>query len=840
MVDFKKHLAGKKVQKPVDPIALYDSLDRAHDKGPLRPAQIAVLKDWFAERQGTRDIIVKLHTGQGKTLIGLLMLQSRLNASMGPALYLCPNNFLIGQTCEQAKQFGIATCKAEPELPDAFLNGERILVTSVHKLFNGLTRFGLKKKTVGVGCLLMDDAHACSDIIRDACRIRIQSDEPAYAALKALLAEDLEQQGMGTYADICNNKRDAFLPIPYWAWISHKGEVAHILSANADRESIKYTWPLLKDMLGLCQGVISGAAIEIEPYVPPLVAFGTYWEAPHRIFMSATVTDDAFLVKGLQLTPETILNPLTYVKERWSGEKMVLLPSLIHEDLDREWIVNAFAPPNIKRRNGGVVALAPGFNWTKDWEKYGASVAKKETVAVAIEVLREGNYENALVLANRYDGIDLPDDTCRILIFDGKPFSESLVDLYQETCRPNSEATLMRTIRTVEQGMGRSVRGEKDYSVIIIIGADITRLVRDKTSRRFLSPQMQTQIEIGLQITEMSRQEIDGGEKPTAAFTGLIRQCLGRDDEWKAFYVEQMEKVKPAGANEHLLRTFAAELEAEQSYASGDYATASKKLQALLDSGKFDREDKAWYLQEMARYHYESNRPESQRLQIAAYKAYRLLLKPSSGVTVAQLTLISQGRMERIAKWVQKFEDYTQLHIALSEILGRLVFGTKADKFEQALDEISPALGFVGERPDKEWKEGPDNLWALDDRHYILWECKSEVDVKRTEINKREAEQMNRSSAWFEKHYASMDVKRVMIHPAYMVSSASAFTHVVEVMRENELRRFVKQVRDFFKSFEGLAFQDLSTAHIQQLVDAHGLSIPKLLSEYTKKVKNLF
>ena len=33
MVDFKKHLAGKKVQKPVDPIALYDTLDRAHDIG---------------------------------------------------------------------------------------------------------------------------------------------------------------------------------------------------------------------------------------------------------------------------------------------------------------------------------------------------------------------------------------------------------------------------------------------------------------------------------------------------------------------------------------------------------------------------------------------------------------------------------------------------------------------------------------------------------------------------------------------------------------------------------------------------------------------------------------
>ena len=55
--------------------------------------------------------------------------------------------------------------------------------------------------------------------------------------------------------------------------------------------------------------MVSGGAIEIEPYISPLDAFGTYWNAPHRIFMSATVTDDAFLVRGLQLSPKTITIP---------------------------------------------------------------------------------------------------------------------------------------------------------------------------------------------------------------------------------------------------------------------------------------------------------------------------------------------------------------------------------------------------------------------------------------------------------------------------------------------------------------------------------------------------
>ena len=137
MVDFKKRLAGKKVEKPVDPVKLYDTLDRAHDKGPLRPSQLSVLHEWYANHQAQRDVIVKLHTGQGKTLIGLLMLQSRLNASNGPALYMCPDNFLIDQTCEQARQFGIATCKADPDLPDNFLNSEKILVSRCRSCSTG-------------------------------------------------------------------------------------------------------------------------------------------------------------------------------------------------------------------------------------------------------------------------------------------------------------------------------------------------------------------------------------------------------------------------------------------------------------------------------------------------------------------------------------------------------------------------------------------------------------------------------------------------------------------------------------------------------------------------------
>jgi hypothetical protein len=300
-----------------------------------------------------------------------------------------------------------------------------------------------------------------------------------------------------------------------------------------------------------------------------------------------------------------------------------------------------------------------------------------------------------------------------------------------------------------------------------------------------------------------------------------------------------MDKVKPKGANKQILRVYAAELAAEKLYMQGDYSSASEALQKLLDAASVSADDKGWYLQEMARYHYQSNRTESQELQVAAHQNNRLLLRPASGITVAKLAIQSQGRLERIASWVTAFGDYGNLDVNLSEILSRLVFGVKADAFEQALDELSRAIGFAGERPDKEWKEGPDNLWALDSTQYILWECKNEVDIERAEINKREAEQMNRSSAWFEKHYPGVNVKRLIVHPANTVQSAASFIHDVEVVRENDLRKLVKVVRDFFKSFESVNFKDLSTAHIQKMINTHRLSVQSLLTDYSKKPRNL-
>jgi len=90
MVDFNKLLNEDASPAPLNPAEIFHSLPRSGTKFDyLRDVQGKVLEAWYARRT-ERDIVVKMNTGSGKTLVGLLMLQSLLNEQTGPVLYLCP------------------------------------------------------------------------------------------------------------------------------------------------------------------------------------------------------------------------------------------------------------------------------------------------------------------------------------------------------------------------------------------------------------------------------------------------------------------------------------------------------------------------------------------------------------------------------------------------------------------------------------------------------------------------------------------------------------------------------------------------------------------------------
>ncbi|MBC1945375.1 DEAD/DEAH box helicase family protein [Listeria booriae] len=839
MVKFGDKIKTSNLDKKTHPIELYDTLDRASDKGPLRPVQKEILESWFNHRYKEKDILLKLHTGQGKTLIGLLMLQSRLNKGTGPAIYVCPNNYLVEQTKIQAEQFGIKYATYEnSEIPDEFIDEKAILIVTVQVLFNGLSKFGIGRRCVEASTILLDDAHSCIEVINNSCKISISNAKAPYNEILNLFSVDLERQGMGTFAEITSKKHEALLNVPYWAWQEKHAEVVTILNNHSDLKEIKFPWPIIKDNIKNCDCYISGGGIEIVPYLLPLEEFGTYAKAQQRIYMSATLADDSILVQGLGISADAITNPLRIDNEEWSGEKMLLIPSLIDSTLNREEIVHHLATNETVDR-GGRVVIAPSFNKTKDWKKYGAKVVTTESINDEITKLKQGDIKKTVVFANRYDGIDLPDNSCRVLTIDSEPHFDSLQDRYFESCRSDSDMILMKKAQKIEQGIGRSVRGERDYSAIVLIGSELVRLIRSRKTRNYFSLQTQKQIDIGMEIIEFAKQDISETKPSMEVFTDLIEQLIKRDPDWKEFYIEKMNKIAPENPKSKVLDTLVAEKNAIEKYQKGEYQVAVDMIQELVDKNQFNDDEKGWYMQKMANFIYPLSKQQSNKYQTLAHNKNRYLLLPKEGSSFTKLSTVSMKRVENIKSNMESHGDFDELLTNLNGILEDLRFGVKADRFEAAFNSLGKFLGFETERPDKEWKEGPDNLWGLENNRYLLVECKNEVGLDRQEIHKAETGQMNNASAWFMKNYQHSDVTRMLIIPTKKVSRGAGFTESVQILRKRGLARLSENVRNFFNEFKTTNFASLSEGKIQQNLDLHNLSVDKIIDDYTEVPKNL-
>ena len=833
-IDFKAKLKNITSEKDDNPILLYDDLDRTSVAGPLRESQIEVLKKWYNEDKDKKDIVIKLHTGEGKTLVGLLILMSKLNSGNGPCLYVCPNKYLVKQVCNEAIKFGIPICTIGDNnmLPNEFTNGKRILITHVQKLFNGKSVFGIGNSAENVGGIILDDAHACLDSIRNSFVVSIKrfEQEDLFKKVLDLFEEELSNQGAGTYLDIKNgDSYDSIMMVPYWAWIDKADEVLSLLADYSKEKFLYFTWDLIKDVLDKCQAYISGKEIQIVPLVTPIELFGTFYHANSRILMSATTQDDIFFVKTLDFSVDAIKKPIKTSKKQWSGEKMILLPSLISDELTRDVIIEKFT--SIKSTKHGMVSLVPTKKKQEEYEKLGAIVVETNDIDMEIGNLKNKTFSKIVVLANRYDGIDLPDAACRILIIDSMPFFTNMADIYEERCRIECALINKKMAQKIEQGLGRCVRSEKDYACILIIGAELTNFIRNNRTKRFFSEQTCKQVDIGLQIAEWSDDE---NAKPINNLISIMNQCLKRDEGWKDYYKSEMDSiVEKELENSVEYEKLSLERRAEILYQKNRYAEAKSALQKLIDKYEMSVNEKGWYMQEMARYIYHSNKVDANALQKAAFEHNSALLKPREGISYKRFEDIDTNRLSKLREKISSYSSYDELMLEINAILEKMTFGVAADKFEQAIDQVGKLLGFETQRPDKMIRKGPDNLWKIEKGSYLVIECKSEVYESREDIHKSEIGQMNNHCAWFETEYPDACSRNIMIIPTNKISYEGDFSHKVHITTKQELNAFKKNFKNFYIELNKYNLQELRIEVLDTLLNAHNLDKESIINKYS-------
>ena len=843
MVDFKKKIASKSKSKIINPIDLYNTLDRKSIAGPLRPAQEYTLNEWFNNRRNERDLIVKLHTGEGKTLIGLLILQSVINLGEGPCIYVCPNIYLVHQVCNEALKFGIPYCVVDENnnIPNEFQSGEKILITHAHKIFNGKSIFGIGNNCVKVNTVILDDSHACIDILKDAFTVIVSKDlnEALYNKILTLFSEDLIEQGEGSYLDIKAGEYETFMMVPYWSWNNKKTEILTILSESTSMDEIKFVWPLMKDRIIEYSCFISGNKIEISPYNINVTQFGTFSRAHRRILMSATTQEDIFFVKGLNFSVDAVVNPIKYPKLRWSGEKMLLMPSLIDETCDKDLVATEFGKMSVSQF--GIVVIVPNTKRANYYNQLGAKFPKnnKELFSV-IDDLRKGNFNNIVVINNRYDGIDLPDESCRILIIDSMPFLNNYSDRYEEKCCPNSEIINKKIAQKIEQGIGRAVRGEKDYCAILIIGSDIEKFMRGALTRKYFSNQTQKQIEIGFEVAKMAKEEVQENDSPMKQIISLIKQMIKRDDGWKEYYATEMNEIIEEGIENTIYERYEKENEFERLFSQAEYEKAVNETQRFIDKYIKDDLEKGWYLEQMARYAYMFSKEKSALLQKSAFKLNTQLLKPDNGIVYSKISFLNENRINRFKKYISKYSDFEELNLHMNEAIEKFSFGMPSEKFESSLQDLGEMLGYVSQRPDQEIRKGPDNLWCVSNKKYVIFECKSEVEEHRNAIKKSEAGQFNNHCGWFKEEYGEyVDVLRIMIIPTKRLSHDANFNEQVFVMRKNGVKKFKDNIKAFLKEIQKYDLDSLSDEKIQEYFNLYKLNIEDFSEYYIEKIHHL-
>lgn len=836
MVDFKK-LSGVATTSYMNPIDIYDNLDRQTIMGPLRPSQETILRDWYDNHLADRDVIVKLHTGEGKTLIGLLMLLSKQQTGEGPCLYVCPNKYLAKQVSEDAKKFGIKHILDEggTELPLEFVDGKSILITYVQRVFNGFTKFGIDNQYQKVGAIVLDDSHACIDYIREASSIRIPRNSELFVKFLNIFETSLRSQGAGYFLDIQRQEYSStIVPVPFWDWIEKQSEVAQLLYEYSDNEDIRFAYPLLKNIWEKCTAYVTSSHIAITPDFDLVDRFSSFTNCRQRILMSATTQDDSFFVKGLSFSKESIQHPLTYNYKKWSGEKMILFPSYINPvlnvDVMRQAVCDIAAKSNI-----ATVALVPSRHIAYEYINRGAIFAN-DNMENVLSMLREGTgSSHVITIANRYDGIDLPDNQCRILILDSIPMFGNLSDQYERNCRRDSELISTKVAQKIEQGLGRSVRGEKDYSIILMLGEDLVRFVRMTEHHHLFSAQTRKQIEIAEILTRSASDE-NSTDNPYKALYDVMGQFLNRDEDWKQFYQDKMNTIDDKEQMHPLIDILEQEHMAEKNIAIGNYSTAENIYQKLADMVKSDNLENGWYLQKVAKCVYFRSKIDALQIQKRAHSQNDYLLMPEN-VQYTKLDKSSQSQMQRVITYFRKFKTFGDLYLKVNELLANLSFGISANTFESSLCELGNLLGFVSQRPDQTFKVGPDNLWMTpNDSVFFLFECKNEVLLTRDAINKDEVGQMNNHIGWFRENYSQARVSYfIHVHPKNILSNKANYVEDVNVLTPTKLELLKQNVKGFITEFSSFDLSSYTDDYIYKALQKHVLTYDAIVPTYTEK-----
>lgn len=825
--DFESLSSGDTLATLTDPMMLFEALpDKKAGYGYLRAVQQAVLEQW-SNRRDQRDVVVKTNTGGGKTIVGLLILQTCLHEGKGPALYLAPTSDLARRTQEEATNLGLATVN-DPEHPK-FLRSEAICVTTMNVLVNGKTRFGLtapqnRHSPVPVKSVVVDDAHAALTMTEENTRLTIPNDHPAYQELLDLYDDDLRTQNLKTFLDVSDGDAAAVAAVPFWAWQDKRNTAMEILHKHRNTSAFEWSWPLISDILHLCQAAVTATAFEIMPPCPPIEKFPSFAEADRRIYLTATLADDSILVTHFDASPDCISDSIVPPSAADLGDRLIIAPQDLNPAITHEE-VRALAKSIATEHN--VVVLAPSKRQASFWaDEADRSVSKPNDITLAVAELTS-SHVGLVVIINRYDGIDLPDEACRLLVVDSLPLAYSGIERREAVALRDSDAMVTRQLQRLEQGMGRGVRSRDDRCVILLLGPQLVRLLARPDYADRLSAATRAQIEVSRAVA----QKLEGCT--ASELRPVIAQVINDDPGFRKLSRSKLTGVSysPASVSATAKHLRAAYDEAVADRPRNAAECAREAVQAALDAG--DTRLAGWLGETYAAYLHMFDPVLAQQELSNAGRNNSAILKTRGGVEYRQIKEPSIQARQMSSYLAEHYSSAHEMNLGLAAVLADIDWDpARTTEAEVALAELGLHLGFNTQMPEREFAIGSDVLWAVGEHTY--WVIEAKTGAVAPLVWKHDINQLGGSVNWCQATYGKdASIVPMLVHRSRTIERTGTPPEGTRVITAQKLKGLKAAAYQLMKSIgDGDKYSD--PGEIARLLPAFKLETNSFIMEYTE------
>ena len=728
---------------PPDPQSLFRNLPgRSSDIQHLWAHQDKVLSNWHSQYVDASDIALELPTGTGKTLVALLIAEFVRQTKERRVAYLCPNRQLAYQVGTLADNYSIDArvlvgrqADYDPEDYNAFEASAAVAVTTYSAIFN------TNPKIDSANLLILDDAHASADFISSLWSVDVDRNEheDTYFGLLDIFADVIPAAQISYLrADSTEFSRTENTKIPSPIVDDREVTLRGFLDSATVDTDLKYPWSKIRGHLHACHVFVTWASITIRPVTPPTFSHAPFADASQRIYMSATLGEGGELER---ITGVSEIERLP-VPEGWdregTGRRFIFFPNWsLPADVATTTAIDLVAEP---RRS---LILTPNKNSARSVIELlrNRSPTPKVFSAADIEnTLDPFLNENhaTLVLNNRYDGLDLPGETCHLAWICGLPGAVNAQEAFLLN-RLKIYSLFRDRIRTrLTQALGRCTRNPTDHSLVIISEPEALDFCNKKENRSGFHPEIQAEIQYGLNASIV--------ETPQE-FIELARAHLEQLEGWEdadQWIREERDSLprQPDAIARILMKNVKNEVEYADALWVENYQLALEKARRCADrlGGDAHRVYRAWWYYLAASV---AAKIATTSDSAHVHDTARDLLGRACSASPTS-TWFTQTAQSIDSSLTDQFDHDPQLQRAAELIENRIQeFGVVGNwfesevntmierldddnhtNFEQGLEQLGRWLGVPADRPSG--RGVPDGVWPLLDDTIIAFEAKSE------------------------------------------------------------------------------------------------------------------